>query len=158
MNVIRFHSQEEMRAHLIQAAADAHNKMHVVQSAITFGDFWVRFVDVANKVIEYGMVATPEEVYAAEVEAGATKAEANQAVEQTQAALRNGYMYGIAFSPLNRDGEWGHTHKAHVWPIDESLFHQAAEANFQFDLLPMSGKINLNIAFLQMKNHVKGGA
>lgn len=145
-----------MQAYLIQAQADAHHNLHPLQSALTYGSFWTRFVDLGNKVVEFGRVAMLDEVRDLEVQAGATSAEANAIVQSTDTSLRNGYMYGLAYSLYNRDGEWGTTHKAHVWPIEESLFHQAAEANWQIDLLPMSGKINLNAAFRAMKGHVRG--
>lgn len=157
VNILRFNSREEMQAYLIQAAADAHTALHAHQRSITFGDCWVRFVDLANKVVEFGRVALPQEVADQMIDAGGTASDAAEAVDAAERSLAAGYLTGFAFSLYNREGEWGHTHKAHVWPIEESLFHQAAEAKWQIDLLPMSGKVNLNHAFLAMKGHVRGG-
>jgi hypothetical protein len=148
VNVLSFSSHEEMRAYLIQAQADALRSLHPLQRGITFGDCWVRFVNIAERHVEFGRVALPEETLRLEIDAGATYADARAVVQRDQQAIKNGYLYGVAYSRYNREGEWGHTHKANVWPIEEWVFNDASEANWQVDLLPMSSKINLNIAFL----------
>lgn len=147
LNVLRFNNEVEMRAYLIQAQADAMNSLHLLQSALTYGSFWVRFVDLPSRLVEFGRVAEQHEVVDQELEAGATSREAARAALQTRASMENGYLYGVAYSFLNREGEWGYSRKVDVWPIEESLFHAAAEVHWQIDLLPVSQKINLQAAF-----------
>lgn len=156
MNVLRFDSHAEMQAYLIQSQTDAHTALHPAQRAITFGTYWCRFVDVANSLVEFGRVAELHEVTELEIAAGSTAREAADVARKTAASLDAGFMYGIAYSVYEREGVWGHTHKAHVWPIEESLFHAAAEVNWQIALLPTSQKINLEVAFRAMRGHVRG--
>ena len=156
MHVQQFDNHEQMLDYLRQAQAEAHNTLHPAQRAITHGTCWVRFVDLANRLIEFGRVATLEEVEAASLEAGSTAAEALDDVKAAEFALDRHYMTGMAHSRTNPDGEWGSTHKAHVWPIDGHLFLQAGRVNWQIELLPASGKINLEAAFRAMRGHVRG--
>lgn len=147
MNVLRFNSHTEMQAYLIRAQADADMALHPAQRAITWGSHWVRFVDLGRRIVEFGRVYQPDEVVDLEVQYGATAREAASAVDATKRGLEAGYLYGLAFSVYNHDGEAGHTHKAHAWPIEESLFNAAAETHWQIDLMPVSAKINLHAAF-----------
>lgn len=157
MQVIQFDSHDEMRAYLQQAAQAAHRGLHPEQDRLTYGDYWVQFHDIANQHVIFGRVATASEVYEGELRSGVTANEARKVVESTHTELSNGYMYGVAFDKFNREGSLGHTHKAHVWPIEERLFNAAAEANYQIDQLPTSGKVLLEIAFRALRAHVRGG-
>ena len=156
MHVESFDSPEQMREYLRTAAEEAHNSLHPAQRAITHGDTWVRFVDIANRVIEFGRVATLEEVEREAVEAGATHDEAHEQMQRAEMAVANHYLYGKAYSRYNTPGEWGHTHKAHVWPCDPSLFVEASQVQWQIEMLPPSAKVNLEIAFRAMRGHVRG--
>lgn len=156
LNVLSFNNDAEMRAYLIQAATDALQNLHPLQSALTYGSFWCRFVDLDARVTEFGRVAEKHEVVELELTAGATGREAARTALQTAQAMENGYLYGIAYSVLEADGEWGHTHKGNVWPIEESLFHAAAEAKWQMDMLPISQKLNLQAAYTALRGHNRG--
>lgn len=156
MNVLRFTNHAEMQAYLIQAQADADSAMHQNQRALTFGDHWVRFYDLANGLIEFGRIATLQEVADHAIDNGATAEEAAEEVDDAEARERVGYMTGQAFSKLSVNGEWGHTHKSVVWPIESALFHQAAECEWKIDFLPTSAKINLEIAFRAQRAHARG--
>lgn len=145
-----------MQAYLIQAQADAEQSLHPAQWALGYGCYWVRFVDIANGIIEFGRVTHPHETVELEMSTGSAKRDALQSARDNERRLANHVLTGIAYSPLNPDGEWGHTHKAHVWPIEEALFNAAAEANWQIDLLPVSQKINLEAAFRAQRGHVRG--
>lgn len=147
MNFIQFNNAAEMRAYLIQAQADADTAIHPAQRAITFGDHWAQFLDIANRIVIFGKTLTLTEVKFTEMYAGATLAEAKQAVAATNEAMERNYLYGRAYSALLTEGEYGQTHKSVVWPIEESLYNAAAEANWNIDLLPTSAKINLQAAF-----------
>lgn len=147
MNVLRFNSTEEMQAYLIRAKTDALMGMHPLQSRLTYGDYWVRFVDLANKIVEFGHVASLQQVADQAIDSGATTEQAADEVDQAELLNVEGFLTGYAYSPYNRNGEWGVTHKSNVWPIEESLFLQAGECNYHLELLPISGKINLEVAF-----------
>jgi hypothetical protein len=156
MNVQQFHSHEEMQEYLRKAAEEAHLGLHPAQRAIGPGDTWVRFVDVANRLIEFGRVTRPEEVERMILEGGGTAAEVREEVERVEQSIANHYLIGKAHSRYNTPGEWGTTHKAHVWPVDPSLFVDASEVQWQIELLPPSAKINLEAAFRAMRGHVRG--
>jgi len=158
MEVIRFGTHEEMLQHLRQASTEAFESMHPAQAAITFGDCWVQFHDIANRHLIFGRVMPLADVLAGEIEAGATKHEAQGTVRQTVRDLAAGYMYGRAHDRYNVEGELGQTHKASVWPIEEALFNSCAEVNWQMDLLPLSQKLNLQIAFSSLRGHLRAGA
>ena len=152
MNFLRFNSHEEMQAYLIQAKADAEQALDPAQRAITFGDYWVRFYDLARGIVEFGQVATLQEVADNAIDYGATAAEAAEEVDDAEARMKAGYLTGRAYSLLNVDGEWGHTHKAHVWPIEESLFNAASETNWSVRAMPTSAKVNFEVAFRAMRS------
>lgn len=147
MNFIQFKNQAEMQAYLIQAQADADAAIHPAQRAVTFGDHWAQFVDIANRIVVFGHTLTLTEVKFTEMYAGATLAEAKAAVRETNEAMANNFLYGRAYSILCPEGEYGNTHKSVVWPIEESLYNAAHEVNWNIDLLPTSAKINLQAAF-----------
>lgn len=147
MNVLRFNNAAEMQAYLIQAQADADASLHPAQRAITWGDTWVRFIDVAAQVVEFGRVFTQEEVAEQEVAAGGTNDDVAQAVADATVRQQQGYLFGVAFSIYNTMGEAGYTHKSNVWPIEGDVFDRAAERNWIARDMPMSAKINVEAAF-----------
>jgi hypothetical protein len=148
VNIIGFSSHEEMQAYLIQAQADADAALHPAQRAITWGSHWVRFEDIAHRLVIFGRVLGQREVYDAEIEAGATVDEAEYAMVETTHQLEEANrVYSICSSIYCADGEYGTTHKAALWPIEESLYNDAAEADWNIDRLPLSSKINLQAAF-----------
>jgi len=153
MNVLHFESRDEMLTYLAQAQAQAQRSMHHAQARITWGDHWVRFIDVAQAEVEFGRVFLPDEVADLEVAAGATAQEATTAVEDVTTGLANGYLYGVAHSSHFPDGEAGETHKASVWPIERDLFDAAQSVAWRIRLLPLAQKINLELAFRQWRLH-----
>jgi hypothetical protein len=150
-DLIHFNSWPEMQAYLIRAQADAAANMHPAQAAISWGDHWVRFIDISNRVVEFGRVFTRDEVRESEIEAGATSIEARRAVQECAIGMEKGYLYGHAASFLYPSGEVGYSHKSVVWPIEEATYNAAAEVNWQIDRMPVSQKINLQIAFIAWK-------
>jgi hypothetical protein len=156
VNFIKFKNFEEMQAYLIQAQADADSHVTPAQRAIGYGDYWARFIDVGNRIVEFGRVYTLTEVRRLEVEAGATAQEADFAVSDTEQSMKNGnFLYGRAASILLPNGESGYTHKANVWPIEESLWAAAAECGWNIDVLPLSAKVNLEAAFIAYRGRAK---
>lgn len=153
VHIETYDSPEEMREALRQRAAHALAGLHSAQAALTFGDTWVRFVDIDNRLIEFGRIATENEIRVSEMRAGAQAEDAEGVVETARAELDEGYMYGIAYSLLNTGGEWGTTHKAHVWPIEDRLFRMAEEVEWKIDHLDDAGRILLELAFRQQRAH-----
>ena len=156
MHVETFSSTEEMIAALRERAQHALAGLHPTQGSLTHGSHWVRFVDLDNRVIEFGRVSLREEVAAAELEAGATVEEMAMTLEDVCLGIENGYLYGRAHSRHNVEGELGTTHKAHVWAIEERLFDMAKAVDFKIEDLDEAGRVLLNLAFQQMKAHVIG--
>jgi hypothetical protein len=151
VHVIPFDSHEAMIEHLRRANASLMADLAPAQQALTFGDHWVQFVDVAEKHFIFGQVYTLAETKRLELEAGATEAEAAQVVEQTVSDLAHGLMYGIAYDHLNPQGEAGHTHLASAWPIEDHIFEAAQAADWQWDRLELGHRLALNIAFIQYR-------
>lgn len=151
MDLIHFNNMAEMQAYLLRAQADAAQNMHPAQSALTWGSHWARFVNIANRVVEFGRIYTQDEVVELEISAGATRIEAMRALQECGVGMEKGYLYGHAASFLYPEGESGYTHKSVVWPIEESTYNAAAEARWQIDQMPVSQKINLQIAFIAYK-------
>lgn len=151
VSMLTFKDREEMEAYLAEASRRAYSQIHPRQHALTYGDYWVRFVDLADRHIEFGRIARLQEVRA-EAE-GDEDADADEVVERTQALLDDGYMYGIAHSRYNPEGEWGHTHKSVVWPIERSVFYEARDCGFAMDRMPEHAKINLQAAYLGFRTH-----
>lgn len=157
MNLLSFDSPEEMQAYLRSASASAHSHLHLAQETIGFGDTWLQFVDLVQRHIVFGRVQTLDEVMAGEIESGATHSAAEVACRDTDWMLAKGYMYGRAYDYMNPEGELGHTHKAHAWPIEPECFYAAREVGWHIDKMPLSQKINLEVAFRAWKGHVRGG-
>ena len=151
MEIIHFDNAADMQAYLIRAQADAAKSIHPSQAALTWGSHWVRFIDISNRLVEFGRVYDRDEVINTEMDAGATRIEARRTAQQAGIGLEKGYLYGHAASFLFPKGETGYSHKAVVWPIEEATYNAAAEANWQIDLMPVSQKINLQIAFIAFK-------
>lgn len=155
MQLIPFSSPEEMQSFLSSANSAAHASLHPVQRALTVGNHWVRFVDIAARIVEFGYILTPTETYEVEIAAGANTVDARAAAAGVGRLLDNGYMYGKAWSPLGPDGEYGITHKAHVWPIESTVALDAAEHGWRVDELSLPSKINLQAAFNSLRAHVR---
>lgn len=155
MNVIGFSSPEEMRDYLRQAAERAHMGLHIAQDRLTYDDCWVQFYDLANRLVIFGHISTLDQVRAGEVAAGATTEEVDWVVESVEKDLGFGYMYGMAYSTFEPKGEVGTTHKAHAWPIERSLFDAAEQVGWNIDRLPQWAKINLEVAYREMRGHVR---
>jgi hypothetical protein len=147
VEVLGFDSHDEMIEHIRRAQRTALEGLHPAQQGIGPGDCWVQFHDVANRHIVFGYVLPLPVVRRLEVESGATKREAADAVQETAARLANGFMYGKAYDRFNPKGELGETHKLNVWPIDHRTFSAAKNVDWQIDLLDLPYKINLQAAF-----------
>jgi hypothetical protein len=149
LNFRSFDNHAEMQAYLIQAQADADAAMHHAQRAITWGSHWVRFENIANRLVIFGRVLDSREFLDSEIEAGATRDEAELAlVDNTYNLEHKNRAFSICSSIYCPEGEYGTVHLSALWPVEESLYNAAAEADWNIDRLPTSAKINLQAAFL----------
>lgn len=160
MHIINFDSPEQMQEYLASAAEQAHNSLHQAQRDITWGDHWVRFVDLDSspKIVEFGYVFTERTALIQAMQGDLALDECADSVLQVQRSHRNNYLFGRAFSVLGPDGEIGVTHRAHVWPIEERLFHMAQDADWNIDRLGEVGRVLLEIAFRGMRAHIRSQA
>jgi hypothetical protein len=150
---IQFDSPDEMRSYLTQANSEANRRLHPMQRTLKFGDCWVQFFDVEKRHFVFGRIHTLDEVHAAEMACGATKAEALKVCRDTEEELTLGLMYGEAFDRDNPEGSLGTTHKANVWPIDQTVFAAAEEANGIVDDMPLWARISLSIGLSGWRAH-----
>ncbi len=155
MHIKQFRSNEEMRSYLQEMKNAAHIGMHPCQIDISYGDHWVRFVDTDKRVFEFGKVATLIEVGVGEIAAGASADEAVQAVADVQAQMTDSLMYGTAWSPLEKGGTVGVTHKAHVWPIEQTLFEAIRLKGWDIDAIDLADQLRLSTAYTGMRAHVR---
>jgi hypothetical protein len=120
-----------------------NRNLHPKQAAITWGDYWVRFYDVANRLIIFGCVETEAEVEEAEsrgidqiVDPGEREME-RQGVIETMRTIRDshqrGLMWGWAYSKIDHD--LGSTHRFHMWPITKELYEAVREVQWDVDAL-----------------------
>lgn len=157
MQFISFDSTEQMQDYIAKAAEEAHAGLHVDQDAITFGDCWVQFHDIDNRHLVFGRVHLPEETAAGESASNEEEmAYVLQLLETDAARLAEGMMFGRAYDRFNVEGELGHTHKAHVWPISAALFEAARECGWDVANLAVEARPELEAAFSSMKAHVLG--
>jgi len=153
MTIRSFDSFEEMQAFIRENAERAARGLHDVQREIGFGDHWCRFVDIASREIEFGYVYTLDEVREAEIKAGATPAEADEVVAQTERDLAGHLLYGRAFIFWQPGGEAGHAHQAAVWPISKELFEAARDVGWDIDGIPESQKQALEAVYVTARSH-----
>lgn len=154
--VVAFDSHQQMVEYLRQAAHQAHAGLHVVQDNLTWGDTWVQFVDVTNRHVAFGQIATIDEVHQGELDSSGSADDADAVAAMTRSDLEYGYMYGRVFDRFNPEGELGTTHKASVWPIEERVFQAAHAVGFVVDDLPLWAKFNLHVAQLARRAHLIG--
>jgi hypothetical protein len=160
MHIETFDSPEEMARVIHERRKHALEGLAPAQQSLTFGSHWVQFHDLDNRHIIFGRVATREEVALGEllgpdgtIREGSTMTQVVELVETTEAELDDGMMYGWAYDRFEPAGTLGHTHKAHVWPIEERLFDMAAVVGWDIALLNEAGRFLLEVAFRSMRAH-----
>lgn len=155
MNVYSFDSIEEMNEALDRWNAEANEGLATEQKAITYGDYWVRFYDVGARVVDFAKVATEAEMAQAEMESGTDPDEIAGLIAAVTARHDSGYLFGRAHSILSTEGEWGYTHRANVWPIEERLYTAAEMVDWKIDNLNPAGRLLLEIAYACYRTHLR---
>lgn len=153
MNVLAFSSESEMKTLLANAAAHG---LHPEQEALSWGSTWVQFYDIGKHHIRFGLVLSKDTLIDLALESGCTSEQARDQVAAAERAQGMGVLYSRYYDFWRRpDGIHSVTYKAHVWPIEESLYHQASEADWYISQLPTSGQVNLQAAWMGFRAHVK---
>jgi len=159
---VEFNSIEDAYEFMRKGEAYGNRNLHPKQENITWGDYWVRFYNVADRVIIFGKVETE-----AEVEAGESKGiddiavEAERAIAQdevlyTMTTIRDsherGLMWGWAYSRYDKD--LGSTHRFYMWPISKDLYEAAEQVGWDVDAItdPVA-RAELEAAWQEYRRH-----
>lgn len=153
MSYVGFSSFEEMQKWMLDRTNEANAALADEQLAVSWGDYWARFDSYDTFGVIFGRVFTEDEWVANEMDAGASLEEATYAMEQIRATHREGYMHGDAYSKAFPEAEYGSTHRANLWPIEERVFHAAMAVGWDVTAMPMEHRLNLSIALEEWKRH-----
>jgi hypothetical protein len=146
----------DLQRWMAQASLTAFENLHPAQQALTFGSTWVRFVDVRNKIIEFGIVTSLAAIdRASEESESMNMEEKREARAEIINGIEVGYLYGWAYSRLEPRGVLGVTHKSYVWPIEEHVLHAARAARWQYDNMSLAARINLEAARRGQLQHMR---
>jgi hypothetical protein len=153
---VSFNSWEEMQAYLEanEAAANAH--LVDTQKAITYGQLWVRFYDIADRVIIFGKVMELETVRAEEIRLGASAGEAAYTVKNVEERMARNYLFGRCWSVIEPDGELGDTHASQVWPCSPALYDEAHRVGWRIDDMDPWAKAELQTLHIEMFAAMRG--
>lgn len=156
MTFMSFSSFEEMQRFLEEQEAAGNARMSPIQRKITFGDYWVRFLDVAGRVVIFSYVMPLAEIWDEEVRLGASEGEANAVVKATEESHARGYVFGNCFSIVEPTGELGSTHLCNVWPCSEQLYREARMVGWRVDELPMESQLELEGLYQGYRKYLEG--
>lgn len=158
-HVQSFTSIEEVFEALQAGERHANANLAPEQAALTYGQHWVRFYDIPDKILIFSKVDTVEEFAEAERQA-AIRAEEPMTVGELAYAINalrerheRGYLYGTCYSKITPEGELGDTHRGHVWPISPGLFNLARAARWDVDAMTSDGKYAISDAFMAWGTH-----
>lgn len=153
MEIIGFNSTEEMVEFLNKAAEDAERRLHPAQRAVTYGDYWVRFLP--QREVEFGVVHTLEQIEHAARENGSPDDEVAEVLRETEQYQNEEHkVFGRAHIHWQPDGELGYTHRLNLWPISEPVFLAAGEVGFNIWLMAPSAKLALEEAYVSYRAHM----
>lgn len=97
-----------------------------LQSAITYGDHWVRYYrNPDGPVTIYGKVLPLAAIREVERAAGSTERELNQLMAHLHDGYERGWRHCLCFSQVVPEGETGGQHVAMLTRISGELFRQA---------------------------------
>jgi hypothetical protein len=138
-----FDSLEDAWEFMRKGEAYGNRNLHPKQAAITWGDHWVRFYDIADRMIIFGYIYTPDEVEASEAEGidkitdlserMMARAEVAESMRSIRDSHSRGLMWGWAYSKHFTD--LGSTHRFNMWPCSEELFEAAKAVGWDVDAL-----------------------
>lgn len=153
MGFKQFENFEQMQQWMADRTTEANQDLAPEQQQLTYGDHWVRFTYLTDFGLIFGHVFTKAEWLASEMAAGADDDEANYSLKLVEASHERGYMHGPAYSVVTPGGEYGDTHRADIWPIDETLFAEVEAAGWDLNRMEQGTKIKLAIIFEEWRQH-----
>lgn len=128
MQFTEFDNMEDMHAAMRAAEEAANTRLTAAQIDLRDDTqqtrYWARVVPEYDLVV-FGKAFSEEEAYQSEVRAGATPEQAAQSRNGIRESRQRGYLFGIAFSTVEPDGELGDTHVFNVVPISRDTFDRA---------------------------------
>lgn len=153
-----YDSLDAMLTEMRQGEAYANAHLAPQQQRITFGDHWVRFLDIPGKVLIFGYVQTEAEITADEIACATPQepfeeGELAYILDRTRNSQIRGHLYGPCHSVITPEGELGFTHASHVWPITGELFQAARAAEWKIEDLDPTAKVWLSDTYLAWATH-----
>ena len=148
---------ESMHQRLTELTKEANDGLAPAQRLVTYGDHWVRFWDMRQRLVIFGHVHTPEEIRRDEELHGAPENEIDYMLGETERRHRDGFMYGLCRSRWYPEGEWGDTHRGNLWPVDKDTYDEALAVGCDIDHLGEHGRFALQEAWTGYLGHVKEG-
>lgn len=152
-HVEQFANLDEMVATIQERQRIAHEGLHHAQAALTWGDYWVRFIDVGDQHYEFGWVFTPEQIARTALDRGSTWEETVALVGSTAARLVEGFTHSMARSKYNPDGAEGEVHKGSVWPIEPRMYLAAEAVGFDPAQLDEAMTLLVAVAYQSQRAH-----
>lgn len=153
MTFREFESLEAMFEAMRVGTDLANDSLAPEQQAITWGDYWVRFYDIPDRMLIFGHIFSYDDFVAGERKhyPKTMNAEERSEFEYTIANRREnhdrGYLFGWAYSYPFPDGDLGDTHRANMWPISKELYEHAKEKEWRMDDFDTPFKVELQEAF-----------
>lgn len=112
---------EDMRRN--EEAANAAT--HPCQTAITYGDYWMRpYQEGDDFILIFGRVHTIEELL---------QVEDDETMPGIYERYKRGYRFGMAWSQWEPRGEFGDTHVSQMIPISKELFEIGQDRDWMLD-------------------------
>lgn len=152
MDVIHFDSQESMRANL---ARSINARLHPLQAAMSPGDYWVDFRDIAEREVHFGHVLDDSEMRDRLINSGMTREVARATLKNLDRSKELGVFYGMRYDRRHVGGVFDVVYAGKVWPIEERLFDAAREVDLDIDRLPDWGKILLQASFIASRHYAR---
>lgn len=133
MHIEPFDNIEEFFEKQRKAEKAAIANIKDFQKAITYGDYWMRYIPEYELMI-FGYIIPPEELYSSPAYAS-KEAQADIPYEKKmeQSAYERGYRFGRAYSVAEPDGELGSTHISTMAPLTKEEFETAKSVNWNMD-------------------------
>lgn len=158
---IPFETMEDAFDFMRRGDEYGNRNLHPKQQAITWGDYWIRFVDMHDRLVVFGYIQTLDEVREAEEkymdrtgtaeERAESEAELQYALQSTKESHERGYMFGWAYSKIDKD--LGSTHRFNMWPISKELYEAAREAEWDIDRIHEDYRPQLEEAYTGYREH-----
>jgi hypothetical protein len=119
-----FDDVDEMFAAISRGVEAAKKRATAKQNAISYGDYWLRAYD---DILIFGHITPEDELWAAELELGASEEEIEAERAMMAASYDDGFRFGRAYSIICPEGELGDTHVCDMIPITKEEFEESKD-------------------------------